>query len=181
MDESSNVSNLRTRLEQKSEQDRKKIEELIEREYGKLSENLQGIAASELSTIERAMRDELEEYAARVRASLYEMRRVNKALTKAWLRPVVVGLSLFLGILGGSWGLTRWLSSDIKSLLETRGALSAEIKEQQRTVERLKETTWGVVLHEGKGGRRFAVLPAGTLERPRWTVGGRPAVNLSID
>ena len=181
MDESSNVSNLRTRLEQKSEQDRKKIEELIEREYGKLSKNLQGIVKSELSTIERAMRDELEEYAARVRASLYEMRRVNKALTKAWLRPVVVGLSLFLGILGGSWGLTRWLSSNIESLIETRGALSAEIERQQRTVERLKETTWGVVLFENEQGTRFVVLPEGTLEDPPRYLGSGDVIRLSID
>ena len=56
-----------------------------------------------------------------------------------------------------------------------------EIKEQQRTVERLKETTWGVVLHEGNEGRRFVVLPPGTLEDPPWTVGGRPAVDLSSE
>ena len=74
----SNVSNLRTRLEQKSEQERQQIEELIRREYGKLSKNLQGIAESELTTIERAIRNEVEEYGARARALLDEMRRVNQ-------------------------------------------------------------------------------------------------------
>ena len=53
-----------------------------------------------------------------------------------------------------------------------------EIKEQRRTVERLKETTWGVVLHEGEEGRKFVVLPAGSLPNPPWTVGGRTAVPL---
>lgn len=181
MDGSSNVSKLRTRLEQKSEQDRQQIEELIRREYGKLSKNLQSIAGSELSTIENAIRKEVEEYAARVQVLLDRTRQANRALTKAWLRPLVVGLSLFLGILGGSWGLTRWLSSNIESLLDTKAALSVEIKEQQLTVERLKETTWGVVLHEGNEGRRFVVLPAGTLKYPPWTVGGRPAVELSSE
>lgn len=181
MDGSSNVSKLRTRLEQKSEQDRQQIEELIRREYGKLSKNLQSIVRSDLSTIESAIRNEVEVYAARVEVLLDRMRRVDKALTKAWLRPVVVGLSLFLGILIGSWGLTQWLSSNIESLIEKRAALSGEIEEQQRTVERLKEMTWGVVLHEGNEGRRFVVLPRGSLEYPPWTVGGKPAIRLSSE
>ena len=116
-----------------------------------------------------------------MRSSLDGMRSVNEALTRAWLRPLAVGLSLFLGILIGSWGLTRWLSSNIESLFEMRAALTVEIEEQQRTVERLQQTTWGVVLHEGDEGRRFVVLPEGTLEYPPWTVGGRPAVELSSE
>ena len=93
----------------------------------------------------------------------------------------MIGLSLFLGILGGGWGLTRWLSNDIESLFKTRDELTVEIDEQQRTVERLKETTWGMVLHEGDEGRRFVVLPGGTLDYPPWTVGGRSAVELSSE
>ena len=33
------------------------------------------------------------------------------------------GVRLFLGILAGSWGLTRWYANQIQSLIETRGAL----------------------------------------------------------
>ena len=51
-------------------------------------------------------------------------------------------------------------------------ALGVEIKERRRSVERLSETTWGVVLHEGEQGRRFVVRPKGTLEYPPWKVGG---------
>ena len=179
MDRTSNVSKLREKLEQKSEQERQQVEELFRREYVKLSKNLPSIAKSELATIERAIRNEVEAFAGRARTLLDGMRQVNEALTKAWVRPLVVGLSLFLGILGGSWGLTQWLSSNIESLLDTRAELTVEIEEQQRTVESLKETTWGVVLHEGTEGRRFVVLPPGTLEDPPWTVGGRPAIRLS--
>ena len=170
----SNVSDLRTRLEQKSEHERQQIEELIQGELGKLSENLRNI-------IESDTRRRMEDTARRIRSSLEEMRSVNEIMRRAWLRPVAIGLSLFLVILGGSWGLTRWLSNDIESLFETRAALTVEIEEQQRTVERLQETTWGVVLHEGQQGRRFVVLPPGTLEDPPWTVGGRPAVDLSSE
>ena len=66
----------------------------------------------------------------------------------------------------------------LENLIETKAVFQVEIKEQRRTVERLKETTWGVVLHEGEEGRRFVVLPAGSLPNPPWTVGGRPAVPL---
>ena len=181
MGKTSNVSDLRARLEQKSEQERQQIEAVTRSELGKLSENLRSIVESELATIERDTRQRMAAAAQRVHATLDTLRGVNEALTKAWLRPVVIGLSLFLGILGGSWGLTRWLSNDIESLFQTRAELAVEIKEQQRTVERLKETTWGVVLHEGNEGRRFVVLPPGTLEDPPWTVGGRPAVDLSSE
>ena len=55
-----------------------------------------------------------------------------------------------------------------------------EIEEQRQTVERLKETTWGVVLHEGEEGRKFVVLPAGSFLNPPWTVGGRPAASFFL-
>ena len=181
MSKSSNVSDLRTRLEQKSEQERQQIEALVRSELGKLSGNLRSIVESELATIERDTRQRVEAAAQRVHMTLDTLRSVNEVLTKAWLRPVVIGLSLFLGILGGSWGLTRWLTSNIESLFEKRTELSVEIEEQQRTVERLKETTWGVVLHEGSQGKKFVILPHGSLKDPPWTVGGRPAVLLSSE
>ena len=108
-------------------------------------------------------------------------RWMNAALWRPWLRSVTVGVCLFLGILAGSWGLTRWYANQIQSLIGTKAVLQVEIKEQRQTVERLKETTWGVVLHEGEQGRKFVVLPKGTLDYPPWTVGGRPAVPLSSE
>ena len=66
--------------------------------------------------------------------------------------------------------LQRWLSNNIRNLIETKAVFQFEIEEQRRTVEHLKETTWGVVLHEGEEGRKFVVLPAGSLPNPPWTV-----------
>lgn len=181
MGRTSNVSGLRTRLEQKSEQERRQIEALMRSELGKLSKNLRSIVESEQATIERDTRQRMEAAARRIHAPLNTLQSVNEVLTRAWLRPVVIGLGLFLGILGGSWGLTRWLSNEIEGLLQTRAELTVEIEEQQRTVERLKQTTWGVALHEGNEGGRFVVLPPGALEDPPWTVGGRPAIRLSSE
>ena len=39
---------------------------------------------------------------------------------------------------------------------------------------------WGLELTEIDGGR-FVVLPAGALDSPPWTVGGRPALKLSSE
>lgn len=50
--------------------------------------------------------------------------------------------------------------------------------EERETVERLQQSTWGIRLQETPRGR-FVVLPPGTLDRPPWRVGGRPAVRLS--
>ena len=57
-------------------------------------------------------------------------RWMNAALWRPWLRSVAVGVCLFLGILAGSWGLTRWyVQPHIESLIETKAVLEFEIQE----------------------------------------------------
>ena len=99
-------------------------------------------------------------------------------LLKAWLRPLVVGLSLWLGICGGSWATMHWLSTRIQARIETAAALDLDIEEARQTLARLEATTWGIALREIEG-ERFVVLPAGALAYPPWTVDTRPAVKLS--
>ena len=101
-------------------------------------------------------------------------------LLGAWLRPLVVGLSLWLGICGGSWATMHWLSTRIQARIQTAAALDVDIEEARQTLARLEETTWGIVLREIQG-ERFVVLPAGALAYPPWTVGTRPAVKLSSE
>ena len=107
-------------------------------------------------------------------------RRMNAALWGAWLRSVVVGVCLFLGILAGSWGLTRWYANHIQGLIETRSALEFEIQEARQTIERIEQTTWGVKLVE-VNGQRFAILPESTPENPLLSMDGRPTVRLSSE
>ena len=99
-------------------------------------------------------------------------------LMRAWLRPMAMGLSLFLGISGGCWATMHWLSTSIESRIKTLAVLNVDIKQASKTLAQLEETTWGVTLNE-IDGERFVVLPAGSLDYPPWTVGGRPAVKLS--
>ena len=105
---------------------------------------------------------------------------MNAALWRPWLRSVAVGVRLLLGILAGSWGLTRWYANQIQSLIETRAALEIDIQEARQTIERIEETTWGVKLVE-VDGRRFAILPESTPENPLGIMDGRPTVRLSSE
>ena len=107
-------------------------------------------------------------------------RWMNAALWGAWLRSGVIGVCLFLGILAGSWGLTRWYANQIQSLIETRAALEIEIQEARQTIERIEQDTWGVKLVE-VNGRRFAILPESTPENPLLIMDGRPTVRLSSE
>ena len=106
--------------------------------------------------------------------------RVRVLLRNAWLRPLVVCLSLFLAFRGGSWGLMHWLSASIQSRIETLAVLDVRIDRARDTLAEIEDTTWGVTLRE-IDGERFVVLPDGTLDHPPWTVGGRPALKLSSE
>ena len=89
-------------------------------------------------------------------------------LLKAWLRPLIVGLSLWLGIFGGSWATMRWLWTRIQARIETAAVLDLDIEEARQTLAQLETDTWGIVLREIEG-ERFVVLPAG---RSRTSQGG---------
>ena len=99
-------------------------------------------------------------------------------LLKAWLRPLVVGLSIILGFSGGSWATMRWLSASSETRIETLAALNVEIERARETLAEIEETSWGVTLRE-IDGERFAAPPGGALADPPWTVGGLPALKLS--
>ena len=146
--------------------DRRQIEETAASELRQLGENLRAVANGALRTIE----SDTEASVARMRAMLLN----------AWLRPLVLGLSLFLAFSGGSWGLMHWLSASIQSQIETLAMLEVRIDQARDTLAEIEDTTWGVTLRE-IDGERFLVLPDGALEHPPWTVGGRPALKLSSE
>ena len=146
--------------------DRRQIEETAASEQRRLGANLRAVVSDELRTIE-----------ADTGATVA---RVRWMLLNAWLRPLVAGLTLFVGISGGSWGLMHWLSVSIQSQIETLAVLEVRIDQARETLAEIEDTTWGVTLRE-LDGERFVVLPDGTLANPPWTVGGRPALKLSSE
>ena len=160
----SNPNDLTSRLGRQLEADRRQIEETAARELERLGESLSAAASGALRSIEAD--------------TAAATARVSVLLRRAWLRPLMVGLSLFLGISGGSWATMHWLSTSIERRIETLATVNAQIEQARETLAGIEETTWGVTLRE-IDGERFVVLPTGTLDYPPWTVGGRPAVKLS--
>ena len=133
-------------------------------ELARLGENLSAVASGALRTIEA----DTAEATGRMRA----------LLLKAWLRPLVVGLSLWIGICAGSWATMRWLSRSIQDRIETVAGLGRDIEEARRTLAELEVDTWGLVFHEIEG-ERYVVVPEGALADPPWWVDDRPALKLS--
>ena len=164
MERTSTANDLTERLRRRLESERREIEELTGSELERLGENSRRVARNALSTIER----DTEEATGRMRA----------LLLKAWLRPLVLGLSLWLGIFGGSWATMRWLTMSIQERIETAAGLDRDIEEARRTLARLEVDTWGLVFHEIEG-ERFVVVPEGALIDPPWWVDDRPALKLS--
>ena len=165
MERTSTANDLTERLRRRLESERREIEELTASELGRLGENSRRVARNALSTIER----DTEEATGRMR----------ELLAKAWLRPLIVGLSLWLGFFGGCWATMRWLSRSIQARIETRAELNRDIEDARRTLAQLEVDTWGLVFHEIKG-ERFVVVPDGVLADPPWWVDGHlPALKLS--
>ncbi len=147
------------------EHERREIEELTANELERLAEHSRRVARSAVRTIER----DTEEATGKMR----------ELLVKAWQRPLIVGLSLWIGFFGGSWATMRWLASSIQDRIVTRAELNRDIEDARRTLAQLEVDTWGLVFHEIKG-ERFVVVPDGVLADPPWWVDGdRPALKLS--
>jgi len=164
MNEISSPGDLTSRLRSRLEADRRRIEDEAARELARLGENLSAIASGALRSIERDTAE--------------ATGRMRELLMKAWLRPLVVGMSLFLGISFGSLGTMHWLSRSIQDRIETLDELDTRTDWARAMLAEIEDTTWGVELLESSGDR-YVSLPAGTAVRPAFTMKGRPYLKLS--
>ena len=164
MNETSSPGDLTSRLRSRLVADRRRIEDEAARELARLGENLSAVASGALRSIEA---DTVEATA-----------KMRELLMKAWLRPLVVGMSLFLGICFGSWATMHWLSRSIHDRIETLGDLDTRTEWARTMLAEIEETTWGVELLESSGDR-YVSLPAGTTVRPAFTMKGRHYLKLS--
>ena len=179
----SNENELSARIRQRIEAQDRKLDEIDERKLQAYGERWDAIVNDKLPIIDAAMEkvnwrilDKLRRTEAETEQGLG---RLHGLLRRAWLRPLVIGLSLFLGICGGSWGLMQWQSSRVQRLLETQETYRRGIAQEQRALDQLQAQTWGVWLHEDADRARYVVLPRGTLNE-EWpvTVLGQPAIRL---
>ena len=120
--------------------------------------------------------------AERTRNAIEEnLRTLRSVYARILVGSLTIGVLLVAGVALGLWGLISFLGQDIQQKIEKRRVLEVHIEQQQQTVERLKQTTWGVVLFKTDEGQRVVVLPARSLEKPPLMVGGRPYVELSSE
>ena len=159
----SRANDLTARRRKRLENERREIEELTASELERLGENSRRVARNVLRSIER----DTEEATGRMR----------ELLAKAWQRPLIVGLSLWLGFFGGSWATMQWLSRSVQDRIETRSMVDLEIAGGREMLAEIEETTWGVGLRE-VNGERYVTLPRGTPVLTDFTVDGRPYVKL---
>ncbi|MDE0249166.1 MAG: hypothetical protein OXU69_08385, partial [Gemmatimonadota bacterium] len=119
MEQTSTANDLTERLRRRLETERREIEELTASELERLGESSRRVAKNALRSIER----DTEEAIGRMR----------QLLLKAWLRPLIVGLGLWLGIFGGGWATMQWLSRSIQARIETLATANARIEEAHET------------------------------------------------
>ncbi|HDH2531717.1 TPA: MbeB family mobilization protein [Escherichia coli] len=86
------------------------------------------------------------------------------------LYPSLMALCVTGGIFLASWGLIQWQESRIAANI-------LAIRDQEETLAKLREKTWGVTYHEGRNGK-FLVLPSGVKGENNWTVEKKNAVRL---
>ena len=154
-----------SRLQRRLEADRPETERTAH-ELKLLGDSLRGVARSALRNIETG--------------TAAATGRMRGMLLHAWVRPLVIGLSFSAGICGASWAAMRLLWTAIEWKVETLAASTEDIEQARQTLTAIEETTWRLKLRE-IDGERFVVLPTGTLSKPPWTVGGRPALKLSSE
>lgn len=153
------TGSLRARLRERTEENQAGVKALVDEQLQRLGDELSQSVDDAKRTIE-----------SDIQGLTRDARR--------WLfRPVLYGILAVLGVAGGSWGLTAWLTADIRTKIERRAILGVEIAEQTETLERIEATTWGVRFHEDERGR-FLILPGGVENEPWTWGGGREAVRL---
>ena len=130
------LGDLDKNLQEKLEQERKKTEQIYEQELEKLKLNLLQKSQSVLSSI---LNDtEL-------------IREKNQRLRKLCLvLPGAISMSILIAFSIGSLGMMRSL-----------GNQAQQIQQQKKTLENLKEQTWGIQLYQTQNGKSRTCQPRG--------------------
>ncbi|HGG4213683.1 TPA: MbeB family mobilization protein [Salmonella enterica subsp. enterica serovar Anatum] len=161
-------------------------ENMLNNEFRKLEESV----AQALSLNGQKIRDAIDEHTKAVKKELekandtvslqfgtltgeleQQQNKLNWKLIKGRiLFPALTAFSVTGGIFLGGWGLMEWQEGKIANNILT-------IREQEKTLAKLQEKTWGVTFVNGENGK-FLVLPDGVKGENTWTVGDKNAVRL---
>lgn len=164
----SNVASLKDRLRSKMEDDREQTESLIQEHLSELSENLKDSISDELNSIRKNLESETDRLNR-------EYRKLKIVLTRAWIKPLVIGLGIFLGIFVGSWGLMQYLSSSVTSSMEERALVESQIQSAQETLSTMETLGVEIKKYEDKF---YIVMPEGYTVETGATLGKRDALKI---
>ena len=161
MSETSTPPRLADRIRSQRDRDRKRRQMAAELQLQRFNAQLSASVSAALS----GMSDATERLD---RASAALSQTSSRMLRSFWLPALATGLSLSIGICGGAWGLTHYLSRLILEKAEL-------IEEQRRSLEQLERGSAGLTLQRDPEGRAFLAGPPGTSLTPGMTSDGRPA------
>lgn len=164
----SNVASLKDRLRSKMEDDREQTESLIQEHLSELSENLKDSISDELNSIRKNLESETDRLNR-------EYRKLKIVLTRAWIKPLVIGLGIFLGIFVGSWGLMQYLSSSVTSSMEEKALVESQIQSAQETLSTMETLGVEIKKYEDKF---YIVMPEGYTVETGATLGKRDALKI---
>ena len=164
----SNVASLKDRLRSKMEDDREQTESLIQEHLSELSENLKDSISDELNSIRKNLESETDRLNR-------EYRKLKIVLTRAWIKPLVIGLGIFLGIFAGSWGLMQYLSSSVTSSMEEKALVESQIQSAQETLSTMETLGVEIKKYEDKF---YIVMPEGYTVETGATLGKRDALKI---
>lgn len=132
-----NHGQLSNRLHQQIQAESKAIDQLGKLESIAALQSLNDEFQSVLNTIRADMENQLRFLNQELMFELHQCQRntkkLNKLLRMSWIKPLVVGASLWLGICGGSYAMMQYLSSQISGQLQAinRNQLTLKVLNQQ--------------------------------------------------
>jgi len=195
MDENSTLESLSRSWKQKSEQERKRLEQIEKEKLQDLSESLRESMSQELQKIENDMtarlknlRDKMTEARQKIvadeKATLNTLREnraeiedealtlfetLNKVKARYWITPLIVGLTLTIGLGLGLWGLGAVISDRSQTLQ----ALNEEITQAQQSRDHANK--WHLIAKTYNNGVELKRKPeVWQLDNGNWVVQFEP-------
>ena len=176
-----NLGTLNERLQYKLQQDKIAIEAQTKAELQSLSDSLSRLSQNALDTIEVAMDAKnaalIRSYGEMTNRLHSENRRLQKTLLRSWLRNLLIGSGILVGLAVGTWGFSARLSNRITTLQTSIAGMEKHENLLRHTITELEKKTNGIVLMDTKDGR-FLVLPQGMTIKSGWKIGTLPAWKL---
>ena len=125
----------------------------------------------------QALKESLTPLKNELRLLQQEAQNLSKVTLKGWLKPLLIGGLVAIGVLLVTVGGTLTLDHLISSRAQTLSDLQSQITDQRMTLQQLSSDTWGIDLIM-IDGQQYIVLPEGRKVDPEWTVRGRPALKM---